>query len=80
MSKKTMRMWESLWFHVTKEETLPVISAIGTLFIILFIGYALSYLSSSSSTTKTRQQHPTNTSSASNINDNRSSQQQRSTK
>lgn len=36
-------MFEAAWFSLTKEEALPLLSAIGTLLIIFFIGYGLSY-------------------------------------
>ncbi|MCP9261330.1 DnaJ-like protein subfamily C member 16 [Dirofilaria immitis] len=43
VSRAAVRMFETTWFSLTKEETLPLLSAIGTLLIIFFIGYGLSY-------------------------------------
>ncbi|CAJ0581345.1 unnamed protein product, partial [Mesorhabditis spiculigera] len=44
MSKTVVRLFETLWFHSTKEEALPVLSVVGTLFFIFFAYYALNYL------------------------------------
>ncbi|VBB32803.1 unnamed protein product, partial [Acanthocheilonema viteae] len=46
ISRAAVRMFETTWFSLTKEETLPLLSAVGTLLIIFFIGYGLSYASS----------------------------------
>lgn len=46
ISRAAVRMFEATWFSLTKEEALPLLSAMGTLLIILFIGYGLSYASS----------------------------------
>ncbi|CAG9534430.1 unnamed protein product [Cercopithifilaria johnstoni] len=46
ISRTAVRMFEATWFNLTKEEALPLLSAIGTLLIIFFIGYGLSYASS----------------------------------
>uniref|UniRef100_A0A914W4S8 DnaJ homolog subfamily C member 16 n=1 Tax=Plectus sambesii TaxID=2011161 RepID=A0A914W4S8_9BILA len=43
LAKRTARLWETLLFHVTKDEFLPAISALGTLIVILLIGYGLNY-------------------------------------
>lgn len=43
VSRAAVRMFEAMWFSLTKEEALPLLSAIGTLLIIFFIGYGLSY-------------------------------------
>uniref|UniRef100_A0A1I8ETE4 J domain-containing protein n=1 Tax=Wuchereria bancrofti TaxID=6293 RepID=A0A1I8ETE4_WUCBA len=43
VSRTAVRMFEAMWFSLTKEEALPLLSAIGTLLIIFFIGYGLSY-------------------------------------
>lgn len=45
ISRAAVRMFETTWFSLTKEEALPLLSAIGTLLIIFFIGYGLSYAS-----------------------------------
>ncbi|VDK88926.1 unnamed protein product [Litomosoides sigmodontis] len=45
ISRAAVRMFETTWFSLTKEEALPLLSAVGTLLIILFIGYGLSYAS-----------------------------------
>lgn len=37
-------MTETAWFHLTKEEALPVLSAVGTFLVILLVGYVLSYV------------------------------------
>lgn len=44
VSRRLVRTAETLWFHVTKEEALPVLSVIGTFVFILFVGYFLNYL------------------------------------
>ncbi|KAH7689620.1 DnaJ domain-containing protein, partial [Aphelenchoides avenae] len=44
MSRHIVRMLQTVWFHVTKDEALPVISVVGTIFFILFVGYFLNYL------------------------------------
>ena len=36
-------MGETAWFHLTKEEALPVLSVVGTFLIILLFGYGLSF-------------------------------------
>ncbi|MFH4979142.1 hypothetical protein AB6A40_005851 [Gnathostoma spinigerum] len=45
MSRAAVRMSETMWFHLTKEEALPVLSAVGTFLVILLIGYGLNYAS-----------------------------------
>ncbi|VDM97334.1 unnamed protein product [Thelazia callipaeda] len=42
ISRTIVRMVEAAWFHLTKEEALPLLSAVGTLGIIILIGYGLS--------------------------------------
>ncbi|CAJ0955475.1 unnamed protein product, partial [Mesorhabditis belari] len=44
MSRAIIRMLETLWFHATKEETLPVLSVFGTLLCIFLAYYALNYM------------------------------------
>lgn len=37
-------MAETIWFHITKEELIPILSVAGTLFFIFIFGYGLNYL------------------------------------
>ncbi|OZC10010.1 DnaJ domain protein [Onchocerca flexuosa] len=46
ISRAAVRLFEVMWFSLTKEETLPLLSALGTLLIIFVIGYGLSYANS----------------------------------
>ncbi|KJH44415.1 DnaJ domain protein [Dictyocaulus viviparus] len=39
-----VRMMQSAWFHLTKEEAYPVLSAVATFLVILIIGYGLNYM------------------------------------
>lgn len=41
-----MRVWEAFIFHASKDEILPALSAIGTLTIIMVLGYFLNYMAS----------------------------------
>uniref|UniRef100_A0A915PC95 J domain-containing protein n=1 Tax=Setaria digitata TaxID=48799 RepID=A0A915PC95_9BILA len=43
ISRAAVRLFEATWFSLTKEEALPLLSALGTLLIIFLIGYGLSY-------------------------------------
>uniref|UniRef100_A0A914ZSF8 J domain-containing protein n=1 Tax=Parascaris univalens TaxID=6257 RepID=A0A914ZSF8_PARUN len=45
ISRAAVRMGETAWFHISKEEALPVLSAVGTFLLILLIGYGLNYAS-----------------------------------
>uniref|UniRef100_A0A0N5C681 J domain-containing protein n=1 Tax=Strongyloides papillosus TaxID=174720 RepID=A0A0N5C681_STREA len=51
-SHNTIRAIEMFWYHFTKKEALPVLSATFTFIFILFIGYLLNYMKPS--TNKTR--------------------------
>ncbi|KAJ1366187.1 hypothetical protein KIN20_026789 [Parelaphostrongylus tenuis] len=44
MCRALVRMVQSAWFHLTKEEAYPVLSAVATFFVILIIGYGLNYM------------------------------------
>lgn len=44
MCRGLVRMMQSAWFHLTKEEAYPVISAVATFLVILVIGYGLNYM------------------------------------
>ncbi|CAD5206907.1 unnamed protein product [Bursaphelenchus okinawaensis] len=43
-SRRIVRMALTLWFHLTKEDVLPVVSVVGTMVFILLIGYVLNYM------------------------------------
>jgi hypothetical protein len=43
-SHKTMRVWETFVFHASKDELLPALSAVGTLAIIIILGYVLNHI------------------------------------
>uniref|UniRef100_A0A0K0E766 J domain-containing protein n=1 Tax=Strongyloides stercoralis TaxID=6248 RepID=A0A0K0E766_STRER len=51
-SHNTIRAIEMFWYHFTKKEALPVLSATFTFIFILFIGYLLNYLKPSLNKTK----------------------------
>lgn len=44
MCRALVRMIQSAWFHLTKEEAYPVLSAVATFFVILIVGYGLNYM------------------------------------
>ncbi|CAI2343693.1 unnamed protein product [Caenorhabditis sp. 36 PRJEB53466] len=44
-SRSLWRMWEVLWFHLSNEETYMFLSAVGTLTMIMCIGWLFSYFS-----------------------------------
>ncbi|KAK5981357.1 hypothetical protein GCK32_003657 [Trichostrongylus colubriformis] len=44
MCRALVRMVQSAWFHITKEEAYPVLSAVATFLVILIIGYSLNYM------------------------------------
>ncbi|VDM63641.1 unnamed protein product [Angiostrongylus costaricensis] len=44
MCRALVRMVQSAWFHLTKEEAYPVLSAVATFFVILIVGYGLNYM------------------------------------
>ncbi|VDK30934.1 unnamed protein product, partial [Anisakis simplex] len=54
IARAAMRMGETAWFHLTKEETLPVLSAVGTFAVILLIGYVLNYATSNVTSSERR--------------------------
>ncbi|KAI1711897.1 dnaJ domain-containing protein [Ditylenchus destructor] len=56
ISRTIVRMAETVWFHITREEALPVISVVGTLFFIFVVGYWLNWLVSDSAKQKQFQQ------------------------
>lgn len=41
MCRKIVRMLEMGWFHLTKEEALPILSILGTFAVIMIFGYIL---------------------------------------
>uniref|UniRef100_A0A0N5AG39 DnaJ homolog subfamily C member 16 n=1 Tax=Syphacia muris TaxID=451379 RepID=A0A0N5AG39_9BILA len=43
LSRSAVRLGQTAWFHLTKEEALPVLSAVGTFLVILLFGYGLSF-------------------------------------
>lgn len=43
-SRHVVNMALTIWFNVTKEEILPIVSVIGTMMFILLIGYFLNYM------------------------------------
>ncbi|CAD5210104.1 unnamed protein product [Bursaphelenchus xylophilus] len=43
-SRHVVRMALTLWFHLTKEDILPIVSVIGTMLFILVVGYLLNYM------------------------------------
>lgn len=45
-SRAIVRMCETVWFHMTKEEMLPLLSVLGTFLVILLVGYGLSFVNS----------------------------------
>uniref|UniRef100_A0A0N4ZC39 DnaJ homolog subfamily C member 16 n=1 Tax=Parastrongyloides trichosuri TaxID=131310 RepID=A0A0N4ZC39_PARTI len=61
-SRNTIRAIETFWYHFTKEEALPVLSAIFTFVFILFVGYLLNYLKSSNIKTKFNEKNKNNVS------------------
>ncbi|KAK6017489.1 hypothetical protein OSTOST_16989, partial [Ostertagia ostertagi] len=48
MCRALVRMVQSAWFHITKEEAYPVLSAVATFLVILVIGYTLNYMNQES--------------------------------
>ncbi|PIO72171.1 DnaJ domain protein [Teladorsagia circumcincta] len=48
MCRALVRMIQSAWFHITKEEAYPVLSAVATFLVILVIGYTLNYMNQES--------------------------------
>jgi hypothetical protein len=46
LSHRTMRVWEAFTFHASKDEILPALSAVGTLAVIVILGYILNYAAS----------------------------------
>lgn len=44
LCRNLVRMAQSAWFHTTKEEAYPVISAVATFLVILIVGYSLNYM------------------------------------
>ncbi|VDM48912.1 unnamed protein product [Toxocara canis] len=56
ISRAAMRMGETAWFHLSKEEALPVLSAVGTFLVILLIGYGLNYAAISEERTHSARQ------------------------
>ncbi|WKX92905.1 hypothetical protein Q1695_010715 [Nippostrongylus brasiliensis] len=48
MCRALFRMVQSAWFHITKEEAYPVLSAVATFFVILIVGYGLNYMNQES--------------------------------
>uniref|UniRef100_A0A7I4Y0P2 J domain-containing protein n=1 Tax=Haemonchus contortus TaxID=6289 RepID=A0A7I4Y0P2_HAECO len=48
MCRALVRMVQSAWFHITKEEAYPVLSAVATFLVILIIGYSLNYMNQES--------------------------------
>ncbi|CAO4364721.1 unnamed protein product [Caenorhabditis nigoni] len=54
VSRAFWRMWEVVWFHVSNEETYMFLSAVGTLFMIMSIGWIFSYFSEKPSDIKKR--------------------------
>lgn len=43
LSHRVVRAIETVWFHLNKEEALPLLSVFGTLAFILIVGYGLNY-------------------------------------
>uniref|UniRef100_A0A914Y7T2 Thioredoxin domain-containing protein n=1 Tax=Panagrolaimus superbus TaxID=310955 RepID=A0A914Y7T2_9BILA len=41
LSRRVIRMVETVWFYIAKEEALPVLSVIGSFFVIMLCGYIL---------------------------------------
>jgi DnaJ family protein C protein 16 len=39
-----MRVWETFVFHASKDELLPALSAVGTLAVIIILGYVLNHI------------------------------------
>ncbi|KAE9553009.1 hypothetical protein FO519_003770 [Halicephalobus sp. NKZ332] len=37
--RRAVRMMETLWFYITKEEALPILSILGTFAVIMIVGY-----------------------------------------
>uniref|UniRef100_A0A915D6Q0 J domain-containing protein n=1 Tax=Ditylenchus dipsaci TaxID=166011 RepID=A0A915D6Q0_9BILA len=58
-SRTLVRMAETVWFHITKEEALPILSVMGTLLFIFFVGYGLNYLVADSAKTRQFQKEKT---------------------
>ncbi|KAK6030362.1 DnaJ domain protein [Ostertagia ostertagi] len=54
MCRALVRMVQSAWFHITKEEAYPVLSAVATFLVILVIGYTLNYMNQESRPKKPR--------------------------
>ncbi len=52
MAHRVMRVWDSAWYEMRKDETLPIVSAIGTMVFILVLGYFLSYFMASENPSK----------------------------
>ncbi|EGT57322.1 hypothetical protein CAEBREN_28177, partial [Caenorhabditis brenneri] len=53
-SRAFWRMWEVVWFHLSNEETYMFLSAVGTLFMIMSIGWLCSYFNEKPSDFKKR--------------------------
>ncbi|CCD68184.1 DnaJ homolog subfamily C member 16 [Caenorhabditis elegans] len=53
-SRAFWRMWEVVWFRVSNEETYMFLSAVGTLFMIMSVGWLFSYFSEKPSDIKKR--------------------------
>uniref|UniRef100_A0A158PCI0 J domain-containing protein n=1 Tax=Angiostrongylus cantonensis TaxID=6313 RepID=A0A158PCI0_ANGCA len=49
-----VRMVQSAWFHLTKQEAYPVLSAVATFFVILIVGYGLNYMNQEAKPKKVR--------------------------
>ncbi|KHJ91828.1 DnaJ domain protein [Oesophagostomum dentatum] len=57
MCRALVRMVQSAWFHLTKEEAYPVLSAVATFLVILIIGYGLNYMNQESRPKKEKPKH-----------------------
>ncbi|VDN29094.1 unnamed protein product [Cylicostephanus goldi] len=57
MCRALVRMVQAAWFHLTKEEAYPVLSAVATFLVILVIGYGLNYMNQESRPKKEKPKH-----------------------
>ncbi|VDM70416.1 unnamed protein product [Strongylus vulgaris] len=57
MCRALVRMVQAAWFHLTKEEAYPVLSAVATFLVILIIGYGLNYMNQESRPKKEKTKH-----------------------
>jgi DnaJ family protein C protein 16 len=58
LSRRIVRMTEVVWFHLTKDEALPILSVVGTLFFIFFVGFFLNYVMAENKNKEFKEKQP----------------------